>query len=140
MNTVRLINPFLGTIDYVSPNGGTLAFRTKTEEKDKLIVQLGSANPETALKAAKRVEQDVSGIDINMGCPKHFSTHGGMGSQLLQTPQIAAEILTTLVSNLSVPVSCKIRLLPTLAETKSYIKLMASTGIRWIAVHLRTVD
>ena len=45
MNTVRMYNPFLGTIDFVSPNGGTLAFRTKKEEKDKLIVQLGSANP-----------------------------------------------------------------------------------------------
>ena len=28
----------------------------------------------------------VSGIDINMGCPKSFSVKGGMGAALLEDP------------------------------------------------------
>jgi hypothetical protein len=32
------------------------------------------------------VELDVAGIDINMGCPKKFSVHGGMGAALLSNP------------------------------------------------------
>jgi tRNA-dihydrouridine synthase len=41
----------------------------------------------TALKAAEVVCNDVAAIDINMGCPKHFSTSGGMGSKLLKEPE-----------------------------------------------------
>ncbi|WWC73693.1 uncharacterized protein I206_107665 [Kwoniella pini CBS 10737] len=39
-----------------------------------LIFQIGSSNPELAVKAAQTVQQDVSGIDLNCGCPKSFST------------------------------------------------------------------
>ncbi|WWC92804.1 uncharacterized protein L201_007763 [Kwoniella dendrophila CBS 6074] len=39
-----------------------------------LIFQIGSSNPELAVKAAQVVQQDVSGIDLNCGCPKPFST------------------------------------------------------------------
>lgn len=51
-----------------------------------MIFQIGSADPEMALRAARKVQGDVAGIDLNCGCPKHFSTHGGMGSKLLTEP------------------------------------------------------
>jgi len=35
---------------------------------------------------------DVGAIDVNMGCPKPFSTAGGMGSALLKQPQRAHEV------------------------------------------------
>ena len=31
-------------------------------------------------------KQDVGGIDLNCGCPKHFSIQGGMGAALLDDP------------------------------------------------------
>lgn len=31
-------------------------------------------------------KQDVSGIDVNCGCPKKFSIQGGMGAALLSSP------------------------------------------------------
>jgi tRNA-dihydrouridine synthase 2 len=34
---------------------------------------MGCARPETGIEAGKIVVNDVSGIDVNMGCPKHFS-------------------------------------------------------------------
>lgn len=43
--------------------------------------------------AAKRAENDVEGVDVNMGCPKHFSTHTGMGSELLKTPNLAFDVI-----------------------------------------------
>lgn len=58
----------------------------KTREKDRLIVQLGTSDGQRALNAARLVEKDVAGIDINMGCPKKFSLQGGMGSALLDHP------------------------------------------------------
>jgi len=31
--------------------------------------------------------QDVSTIDLNCGCPKRFSVHGGMGAALMDEPE-----------------------------------------------------
>jgi tRNA-dihydrouridine synthase 2 len=36
--------------------------------------------------------QDVASIDINMGCPKHFSIQGGMGAALLKKPELACDV------------------------------------------------
>ena len=42
-------------------------FQTAPRENGKVILQLGTASPERALKAAMLVEKGVAGIDINMG-------------------------------------------------------------------------
>ncbi|KAH3774399.1 hypothetical protein DPMN_175781 [Dreissena polymorpha] len=55
---------------------------------------MGTANAQTALNAAKKIEQDVSAIDINMGCPKEFSIKGGMGAALLKKPETIKEVST----------------------------------------------
>ena len=64
----------------------------KGREKDRLVIQLGTADGERALKAARLVENDVAGIDINMGCPKKFSIQGGMGSALLDHPDQVKQV------------------------------------------------
>jgi len=43
----------LGTIDYIAKDGKTLVFRTCPQEKGKVIMQLGVADPVLALKAAQ---------------------------------------------------------------------------------------
>ena len=53
----------------------------------------------------------VAAVDVNMGCPVHFSTSGGMGSALLRKPDLVERILKALVAALPCPVTCKIRLL-----------------------------
>lgn len=83
-------------------------------------------------------EKDVAGFDVNMGCPKDFSISGGMGAALLTQPEKVKDILTRLVENLSIPVTCKIRLLPTLEDTISLCKLIESCGVAALAVHGRT--
>jgi tRNA-dihydrouridine synthase 2 len=71
-STTRIVNERLGTIDYV--NGNSLAFRTCAQERDRVIFQIGSSSAAFALAAAQLVERDVAAIDLNMGCPKRFST------------------------------------------------------------------
>ena len=73
-----------------------------------------------------------------MGWPEHFSVHAGMGSGLLKTPEIAKNILSKLTSEISIPISCKIRLLPKFSDWLNFINLMQSTGIHLIAIHGRT--
>ncbi|XP_013404465.1 tRNA-dihydrouridine(20) synthase [NAD(P)+]-like isoform X1 [Lingula anatina] len=135
----RVENVLLGTTDFVLRDG-TAVFRTCTKEKGKVVFQMGTANAQRALKAAKMVEGDVAAVDVNMGCPKDFSIHAGMGAALLTQPEKIKEILTTLVNGLSIPVTCKIRILPTVEETVKLAKLIESTGVAALAVHGRTKE
>ena len=80
------------------------------------------------------------GIDINMGCPLPFSVSGGMGSALLQNSDTAADIVRTLRENVSIQVTCKIRLLEEEAETIQLVKKLESAGAHAIAVHMRYVS
>lgn len=75
-----------------------------------------------------------------MGCPKEFSIKGGMGVALMAQPHKASHILMTLVNNLSIPVTCKIRIFQTAEETLELVNTLVSTGIKAIAIHGRTRD
>lgn len=127
----------LGTVDFIGKDN-TLVFRTNTLDHPN-VFQIGTADATLALQAAQMVINDVDAIDINMGCPKHFSVSGGMGAALLSKPQVVKEILTTLVRNLPKPVTCKIRLLDRMEDTLDLVRVIESTGVSALAVHCRTV-
>jgi tRNA-dihydrouridine synthase 2 len=129
---------FTGVISY---NGKTRAiFTTHPIEKPYFIYQIGSADPDLAVRAAKVVMQDVSGIDLNCGCPKPFSTHSGMGAALLTNPDLLCSILTALREAMppEITVSAKIRLLPSQPDTLRLVERIVNTGVTAITVHCRT--
>ncbi|XP_076863724.1 tRNA-dihydrouridine(20) synthase [NAD(P)+]-like isoform X2 [Brachyhypopomus gauderio] len=132
----RIVNDVLKTVDFVAPDDRVM-FRTCATEKDRVVFQMGTADPERALAVALLVENDVAAVDVNMGCPKEYSTKGGMGSALLSNPDRIEAILTTLVRGISKPVTCKIRILPTMEETVSLVKRIEKTGVAAISVHGR---
>ncbi|XP_010583050.1 PREDICTED: tRNA-dihydrouridine(20) synthase [NAD(P)+]-like isoform X2 [Haliaeetus leucocephalus] len=132
----RVINEVLETVDFIAPNE-RVVFRTCERERHHVVFQMGSADAERALAVAKLVESDVAGIDINMGCPKEYSTKGGMGAALLSDPDKIESILTTLVKGICKPVTCKIRILPSVEDTVNLVKRIEKTGIAAIAVHGR---
>jgi tRNA-dihydrouridine synthase 2 len=146
ISTYRVENARLNTVDFVTTEYSKLALRISPVESSRLVVQLGTACPELALQAAKIVEKDCSQIDVNCGCPKRFSLQGGMGAALLLESDKLVAILTNLSKNLSIPVSCKIRLLTDkdgnvdLERTIELMLKLAKTGICAIAVHCRMVD
>jgi len=90
--------------------------------------------------------------DLNCGCPKPFSyahihirqtelthsTHSGMGAALLSTPDLLLNILRKLLDNIPLPISCKIRMLPTQPSTLVLVSRILRTGIRNLTVHCRT--
>jgi tRNA-dihydrouridine synthase len=104
---------------------------------ENVVFQMGTSNAENALKAARIVEHDVRAIDVNMGCPKHFSVHAGMGCALLINPDNVRSILSTLVENLSIPVTCKIRLLDSVEETVALCKVALECKVAALAIHGR---
>lgn len=153
IGTTRRFNPHTSTIDFtrMSSNGGradapkkeSLIYRLHpTRERGKLIFQIGTASPTIAVEAAKLVAEDVAGIDVNAGCPKPFSTSGGMGAALLQTPDLLASILTALVDEVGkiheIGISVKIRLLETTEKTEALVRKLCNTGITGLTVHCRT--
>lgn len=117
-----------------------MAFRTCPRERDHVVLQIGTSDPERAAKVARMMQNDIAGIDINMGCPKKFSLLGGMGAALLSEPQKATDILRRLIETVTIPVTCKIRILPDLEKTLQLCDTLASTGIEAIAVHGRTIE
>ncbi|KAF7728329.1 tRNA-dihydrouridine(20) synthase [NAD(P)+]-like [Apophysomyces ossiformis] len=138
IGSVRKYNDATNAVEYWK--GKSLVFSTNAEEKGKVILQLGTADPDLALEAALTVKQDVAGIDVNCGCPKKFSIQGGMGAALLSNPEKLQKILTNLVKNCGLPVTCKIRLLDTPEKTVELVKMIESTGVKALTVHCRTKE
>lgn len=144
----RQVNEKLKTIDFVVPpthegKPPGIVFRTVPElEAGKIIFQIGTSTPSLAVEAALKVIRDVDGIDVNAGCPKHFSVHSGMGAALLKTPDILCSILTALVEKVGnpnkKPISVKIRILDDEENTLDLVKKLCSTGISNLTVHCRT--
>lgn len=139
----RVLNTELDTVDFVSEKDPTkLTFRTSPQEKSRLVFQIGSSDAELAVKAAKKVALDVAAIDLNCGCPKHFSVHSGMGAQLLQAPDKLCGILESLVEHVGKPydisISAKIRILESAQRTNELVKKIVKTGISCLTVHCRT--
>ncbi|XP_074864638.1 tRNA-dihydrouridine(20) synthase [NAD(P)+]-like isoform X3 [Carettochelys insculpta] len=132
----RVLNEVLETVDFIAPNE-RVVFRTCEREKNRVVFQMGSADAERALAVAKLVENDVAAIDVNMGCPKEYSTKAGMGAALLSDPEKIECILSTLVKGICKPVTCKIRILPLVEDTVRLVKRIEKTGVAAIAVHGR---
>ncbi|XP_006453990.1 hypothetical protein AGABI2DRAFT_189317 [Agaricus bisporus var. bisporus H97] len=138
LHAKREVDPVTGVVSY---NGVSRAiWTTHPVEKPHLIYQIGSADPELAVQAARTVMQDVSGIDLNCGCPKPFSTHAGMGAALLTNPDLLCSILTALRKAMpeQISVSAKIRLLPSQEDTLKLVERICGTGICALTVHCRT--
>jgi len=84
---------------------------------------------------------DVQNHSRTLPCdPAKSRTHSGMGAALLSTPDILLNILRNLIQHTSLPVSCKIRLLPTQSDTLHLAARILRTGIRNLTVHCRTRD
>ena len=154
MGTTRRVNPETGIIEFVrmahfgnkEPPPGTsesIIYQIHPAEcRRKLIYQIGTADPDRAVCAARMVAPYVAGIDVNAGCPKPFSTSGGMGAALLRTPDKLCAILEALVreiaSEFEIGISVKIRILETAAETEALVRRLCATGITGLTVHCRT--
>ena len=133
----EIVSDLLHTTDFISPDG-KLVFRTCSQEKDSLIFQIGSADPQLAVQAALKVPADVYGSNLNCGCPKRFSIQGGMGAALLLDKPKLLSIPSALIKNVPLPISCKIRISPVLQETLELCQQIADIGISFIIIHGRT--
>lgn len=141
MGTERRVNAATGEVEFVKDE--KQIFSCHPVERPYLIYQVGSSTPENAAEAVRIVtaQDDVAGVDLNCGCPKPFSTLGGMGSNLLTMPDLLCDILRAMrrAAPPHVSVTAKIRMLPTQEETFALVEqIVRSRTIRALTVHCRT--
>ena len=106
-----------------------------------ISIQLFDCRPDFLAEAAQRaVEEGADTVDINMGCPVNKITKNGGGSSLLRQPELAEEIVRSVVNAVDVPVTVKTRIGWTDQEINilDFASRMEAAGAKMITVHGRT--
>ncbi|KAF9763473.1 tRNA-dihydrouridine(16/17) synthase [NAD(P)(+)]-like [Nosema granulosis] len=110
-----------------------------TNKEDRpLVIQICGNKPDVMLEACKILQTECDAIDINFGCPQEIARKGKYGSWLQDDWELVRSIVSTLSSNLDVPLFCKIRVFESIEKTVEYAKMIESAGCKLIAVHGRT--
>ena len=104
--------------------------------------QIFGNDPEIMAKGAV-LALEISGcdfIDINMGCPMPKIAGSGDGCGLMRTPELAADIVRSVVRAVNVPVTVKCRLGWDKGSINvlDFTKRMEDAGAAMVAVHGRT--
>lgn len=111
-------------------------FKPCTEDRP-LTVQFCANDPDILLAAAKFVENDCDAVDINLGCPQGIAKKGNYGSFLLEKKDLIVSMVRKLKAELAVPVTCKIRCLPTEDQTLDLALAIQEAGASLLTVHGR---
>ena len=104
--------------------------------------QIFGNDPEIMAQAAV-LALEISGcdfLDINMGCPMPKVANNGDGCGLMRTPELAGDIVKSVVKAVNVPVTVKCRLGWDKGSVNvlDFAKRMEDSGAAMIAVHGRT--
>ena len=119
----------------------TLSYLQYEECMHPIGAQMFGSDPACAKKAAVLLEDlgfDV--IDLNCGCPVDKVTKKGGGSGLLKTPYLIGDIISSIVSQVSIPVTVKVRLGwdDEHINIEEVVSLAEQAGAKAIMVHGRT--
>ena len=103
------------------------------------VVQLFGADPDVLAAAVQKVEAwfAPAAIDLNMGCPVP-KVRGKGGACLLQTPEVAYELIRAMKSATRLDISAKIRLGWDSNRSLEIAQGLAEAGAAVITVHGRT--
>ena len=91
-------------------NEKTLGYLRVASDEHPLAIQIFGSNPATMAEAARMVEAAGADlVDINFGCPVRKVTKTGAGATLLDDPELACRIVSSVADAVDLPVSVKMR-------------------------------
>lgn len=111
-----------------------------TENERPLIAQIWGKTPEKYAHATQIVrEMGFDGVDINMGCPDRTVVKNGCCSALIETPELAQQIIDAVKSEAGgMPVSVKTRIGLRTIKTEEWVGFLLQQKLAALTVHLRT--
>lgn len=132
---------FVSTDGFCSPKGRHSTDRRLlyTDDEQPLVAQIWGTTPAHFAEMAKGLkEMGYQAIDINMGCPAKDVIKKGAGSGLIQTPELAAEVIAA-AKTAGLPVSVKTRIGYRTRITEEWIGFLLRQDIVALTVHARTM-
>ncbi|TRX66105.1 tRNA-dihydrouridine synthase [Carboxylicivirga sp. M1479] len=148
-NLHLLFSEFLSTDGFCHPVGkekvvhrfhiNDSELRLVRKDNVKLVAQIWGTDPEKFYQTAKYIaeETDFDGIDINMGCPMKNIIKKGACSALINTPQLAREIITAVHEASDLPLSVKTRVGFKSVVTEEWISNLLESEADALIVHGR---
>lgn len=115
--------------------------RVQNDEVGPRWVQIAGAVPAQMAEAAHACQQDGAEIiDINLGCPAKKVCNRAAGSALMKDEALVEQILSAVVSAVSIPVSLKMRLGWSLDHQNAVTiaQMAESLGVSLVTVHGRS--
>ena len=113
-----------------------------SEGEHPVALQLFGSDPVTMAEAAEYLTKNTNCdiIDINMGCPVQKVVKAHSGSYLMQTPELAYEVMHAVVTHTDRPVTVKMRAGWDIDHINcvEIAKLAEKAGVSAVAVHGRT--
>ncbi|ORX97202.1 tRNA-dihydrouridine synthase [Basidiobolus meristosporus CBS 931.73] len=110
-----------------------------TNEKDNpVIIQFAATNATDLADAAELAAPFVSGVDLNCGCAQKWAINEGIGSYLMEHPELVRDMVRQTKNRVNIPCSIKIRAHKDLRQTVEFAKRAESVGVDFITVHGRT--
>ena len=112
----------------------------RDENHSPISYQLSGHKPQMIAQCAKYLQKYADMIDINMGCPVNKVVKGTDGCALMRNIDLAENIVRTVKSEISIPLSVKFRLGYTFDELNfvEFGQRMQSAGADFITIHGRT--
>jgi len=111
-----------------------------SEIERPVVAQLFGSRPENFIRSAQLIKElGFDGIDINMGCPQKNILKQGAGSDLINHPDLAKEIIrATKAGAGGLPVSVKTRIGFNKNELETWLPVLLEEQPAVITIHGRT--
>ena len=112
----------------------------RDDNHSPISYQLSGHKPPMIASCANYLQKFADMIDINMGCPVNKVVKGTDGCALMRNPKLAQEIVRTVKSQITIPLSVKFRLGYTFDELNfvEFGQQMQEAGADFITIHGRT--